>query len=71
MSISLERLRALRRQAGDASAERTPASSGNPTAADAPRASRTDAVATTPTHAPRQATAQPGEVASHTAPPAA
>lgn len=71
MSISLERLRALRRQAGDASAERTPASSGNPTAADAPRASRTDAVATTPTHAPRQATAQPREVASHAAPPAA
>lgn len=71
MSISLERLRALRRQAGDASAERTPASSGNPTAADAPRASRTDAVATTPTHAARQATARPREVVSQaTATPA-
>ncbi|MDQ1091304.1 uncharacterized protein YprB with RNaseH-like and TPR domain [Xanthomonas sacchari] len=66
MSISLERLRALRRQAGDASAERRPASSGSASAADAPRASRTDAVAVAaaPTQAPRQAAAQPHAVAA-------
>ncbi|MCI2244531.1 ribonuclease H-like domain-containing protein [Xanthomonas sp. PPL568] len=72
MSISLERLRALRRQAGDASAERTPVSSGNRIAADASAAPRADTAAATSMQAPRQAAAQPREVASQaTATPAA
>ncbi|MCW0396625.1 hypothetical protein NB696_003060 [Xanthomonas sacchari] len=57
MSISLERLRALRRQAGDASAERAPASSGSRTTADAAPASRAGTAAAATPHAPRQAPA--------------
>ncbi|WP_430543799.1 ribonuclease H-like domain-containing protein [Xanthomonas sacchari] len=64
MSISLERLRALRRQAGDASAERAPASSGLRIAADASAAPRADTAAATSTQAPRQAAPQPREIVS-------
>nr|WP_226978613.1 ribonuclease H-like domain-containing protein [Xanthomonas sp. LMG 12460] len=71
MSISLERLRALRRQAGDASAERAPASSGHRIAADASAAPRAGTAAATSTQAPRQAAPQPREIVSQaTATPA-
>ncbi|MBB5944344.1 MULTISPECIES: ribonuclease H-like domain-containing protein [Xanthomonas] len=72
MSISLERLRALRRQAGDASAERTPASAGNRTVADAAPASRAGAAAATPMHVSRQSSAATrDDVSRPTAPPTA
>ncbi|XQA78374.1 ribonuclease H-like domain-containing protein [Xanthomonas sacchari] len=71
MSISLERLRALRRQAGDASAERAPASSGHRIAADASAAPRAGTAAATSTQAPRQAAPQTREIVSQaTATPA-
>ncbi|MET0547781.1 MAG: ribonuclease H-like domain-containing protein [Xanthomonas sp.] len=74
MSISLERLRALRRQAGDASAARAPASSGSRSAAEAAPASRAGAAAAMPTATPAagQASAATHDGASHAvAPPAA